>query len=929
MSKYNKSNQYTRYYGDFAGVDLSSSPSNAKQNRFADMQNMYRDYYGSDGSLCETVPGFRRLFSFSNSTERRKINALLQFSPYWDDKEYIAVHAGKRLFLYPIDCKDSEDMPELSPQKLYKNGKAEEYAELEDGRSVLFEKDGTLYILDGKSYFYLDEHGLRNISDGVYIPTIYSDGNPYEQKNMLTGEFYCQFNLSESIQTLNRYRISSESIIYNVTGESTCEVTGTSDRKLRDLYIPSQTEIAGQTYTVESIAPYAFYRIPSLKTVHIAEGVKRIGKFAFADCDSLVSAVFPDSLIELGEGVLWSCGIFTSVTLGPNISSIPRIAFKSTALSKILYSGSVDSWVAVEKNSENPNFYDIDTDYHVRNCAGDFIFYINEPCAELFSVTLDGKELSPDGSELFYTPVYEQAGDTKVLSAILVSTDDYTQLYGKLLRIHGRSAKIKASQNDEFNLDELTQESAYDIIAKCTISASFDDRIFFSGNPSYPSAVFFSSRTSSGESSPAYVGALNYFHVGRADSHITSMLSKGGSLLVFKGDSERGGIYIYEGRDTQSDLIPRIYTLTDYAGGVGSVGGAYSFYGDTVFLSGRGVDAVSKKQLNGEISISHRSSNIDSALLKSSLEGCSICCWQGYLCILREGEIFLADSRRTFLHDTRDTQYEWYKLTGIGTYEGQYSRFFTIPLTKVYESLYVKYGEAYLPLEGKYDTGEDCDGAFKTYAYKLDDGEFKDASTYVYCCIIPDEAGIFHCYMCDCAGEMKGGEYFPATHLLSVGDVLFFGTCGGDLCCFNTDRRDENGNIDRRYYTFNGRRYYSGACTKSDDCDIPGMTKSTIKHSLCMHLKSFGSGRVKVAVRTDQGGYRQIADTQNGVFAFDDIEFDRFTFNTSRRTTLIIPEKEKRWSEKQFNIYSDEYMRPFGIYDISYRYKVAGRIKDK
>ena len=82
-------------------------------------------------------------------------------------------------------------------------------------------------------------------------------------------------------------------------------------------------------------------------------------------------------------------------------------------------------------------------------------------------------------------------------------------------------------------------------------------------------------------------------------------------------------------------------------------------------------------------------------------------------------------------------------------------------------------------------------------------------------------------------------------------------------------------------------------------------------------------------VRTDQDKWKSIATTHNGVFAFDDTEFDAFTFNTSSRVTLVIPEKEKRWSEKQYHIYSDEYKRPFGIFDISYRYKVAGRIKQK
>ena len=39
-------------------------------------------------------------------------------------------------------------------------------------------------------------------------------------------------------------------------------------------------------------------------------------------------------------------------------------------------------------------------------------------------------------------------------------------------------------------------------------------------------------------------------------------------------------------------------------------------------------------------------------------------------------------------------------------------------------------------------------------------------------------------------------------------------------------------------------------------------------------------------------------------------------------------EKEKQWVEKQYYIYSDEYLKPFALYYISFRYNIAGRYKE-
>jgi hypothetical protein len=399
-------------------------------------------------------------------------------------------------------------------------------------------------------------------------------------------------------------------------------------------------------------------------------------------------------------------------------------------------------------------------------------------------------------------------------------------------------------------------------------------------------------------------------------------------LTVITGGRGNGGVYIYKGESTGEDLIVRRYVLCDSASGVGCVGESCLFFGDTVFLSERGLDAVVDKPLYAQSATVHRSSNIDSELLQCKLEDARMCVWQGYLVILCGEKIFLADSRRTFTHDSGERQYEWYVLSGIGTYQDQFTAFFKARQREEWQDLYVKHGDSFFMLEEGNDDGV-CDTVYQSEGYRLSGTGAESVGNNFYYCTQTDDDGILHCYICDSCGEMTGGTFYPAVCALSLDGVLYFGTENGSLCCFNTDLRDEHGHIDRKHYTFDGRRYFSGFGTKSDNCGIPSLTKTTVKHSLCLHLKSFGSGRVKILVRTDNDKWKQIADSHNGVFSFDDTEFDRFSFNTSQRTALVIPEKEKRWTEKQYHIYSDEYMRPFGIFDLSYRFRVAGRIKDK
>jgi hypothetical protein len=58
------------------------------------------------------------------------------------------------------------------------------------------------------------------------------------------------------------------------------------------------------------------------------------------------------------------------------------------------------------------------------------------------------------------------------------------------------------------------------------------------------------------------------------------------------------------------------------------------------------------------------------------------------------------------------------------------------------------------------------------------------------------------------------------------------------------------------------------------------------------------------------------------------MEFDDIPIQTESKGLFSIKEKEKKWVEKQYYIYSDEFKKPFALFYAAYRYYVAGRYKE-
>ena len=80
-------------------------------------------------------------------------------------------------------------------------------------------------------------------------------------------------------------------------------------------------------------------------------------------------------------------------------------------------------------------------------------------------------------------------------------------------------------------------------------------------------------------------------------------------------------------------------------------------------------------------------------------------------------------------------------------------------------------------------------------------------------------------------------------------------------------------------------------------------------------------------MRTNREPFKQIARLSSNVFTFNDLDFADFSFLGEEQNLFGVKEKEKKWVEKQYYVYSDEYMRPFSLYYIAFRYRVAGRYK--
>lgn len=190
-------------------------------------------------------------------------------------------------------------------------------------------------------------------------------------------------------------------------------------------------------------------------------------------------------------------------------------------------------------------------------------------------------------------------------------------------------------------------------INKCTLLEVFDNRIFFSGNQDYPSTIFHSSLNN-----PRYISDLDYYNEGLDIASVKAMISGNNALWVLKEPSQANTTIYYHNPTIDSEY-GKTYPSSHSSISIGCVSTGINFNDDIVFFSDRGMEGISSDVTSEQV-VRHRSSLIDSRLLREkNYEDLQLIEWQGYLLVIVNNKIYLADSReKCQIND--HIEYEWF-----------------------------------------------------------------------------------------------------------------------------------------------------------------------------------------------------------------------------------------------------------------------------
>ena len=237
----------------------------------------------------------------------------------------------------------------------------------------------------------------------------------------------------------------------------------------------------------------------------------------------------------------------------------------------------------------------------------------------------------------------------------LVASTDYTvnTTLGKVTFTTAPTAP-DLSGTDNVKITYSKTVSGYSTrISACTISQVFDNRCFFTGNSTYKNTLFHSELND-----PTYISDLSYYEDGTSESAIKSITVGNNILWVFKEPNQDNATVFYH-IPTLDYENGKVYPSKQGNVSTGCYSESINFNDDIVFISKQGLEGI-----NGDITqeqlLAHRSSLVDNKLVNTNnFDKSKMYEWKGYLLILTDKYIFLADSRQKF-QGVNGLEYEWY-----------------------------------------------------------------------------------------------------------------------------------------------------------------------------------------------------------------------------------------------------------------------------
>ena len=184
-------------------------------------------------------------------------------------------------------------------------------------------------------------------------------------------------------------------------------------------------------------------------------------------------------------------------------------------------------------------------------------------------------------------------------------------------------------------------------IENCTTACSYGlggfNRMFVTGNPKYPAYDFWSDVYR-----PDYFPDMNYAIVGSANTRIMGYLKISDNLAIIKQDNQQDTtIFIRSGSlDSSGNAL---FTVKAGIGGIGAVSkNCFAMLNDDpLFLSHKGVYALTNQAITSENVVRNRSLNIDTRLTaEKNLENAVACQWNGFYILSVNGNCYIMDSKR-------------------------------------------------------------------------------------------------------------------------------------------------------------------------------------------------------------------------------------------------------------------------------------------
>ncbi len=1035
-----RTTEYRQVFPLTGGLDLGSGEGAKDLSHVSELVNMYRDHSrpvgegqepDEGGGLLETVPGFRLLAkSFSGETEG-VIHGLFSMSFFeaGERRPYLVIHRGRHLYVTLESDRDKEET--LSP-----------VATLADAPSRAAVFGDSLYLCDGQGLYRLsspqtcqwlggEEAGSDMTSADVTVPVAFLDGEPYEDRNLLTDRYDLWYSMKKPLQeAFDNYGLRVRP--YSANGETALEVYG-FDARRTFLYLPPTLPVAGADLPVRRVAPGvfkgsaitgavlsqelteirgeagngAFADCRALTTV-ILEGALSIGEDAFAGCDHLKQIALPEAVGYVhpsafsGTSALTEVYLAGSMSWNPSIYAFPeQVKFHTDTLfltaragvelripidrrsyttcrvflgddtgavaSVSAYSGSYELNEAAATGyafklaapAALVGIYFLSTNTLVKDkfafltVEGDavggpcrvsqaespfttFSLPLYDYCAKVLSVTLDGAPLSDDTSAaISYSlssalPIETPSGQASYLPSLLIHAKA-SDLENKKLIVHcvgtggaysPRSMPDFAALASDFNYTGSPAAA----LGGCRALAVFDGRLFLTGNPALPDMVFYSTDRADGSCGVGYFGACSLFLSGRGRGVCENLLARKDTLAIFKSGAN-GGVFLHK---AASESGRRIYRESGATGPLSALGPAVIFGGQTVFLTSRGVFALENETLAGKQALISLSLAIDRRLFARPLDKASLSVWEDYLVLSLPSELYLADGRLRSSDSAR--RYPWYRLADIGHYRGQspifrHSSAFPSPALK----------DAWFAGQSVQIKGDSSpvSGEVARLSLSTKSGVSLGEGAVIV------EGGIP--YLVEATGEETGGIFYPASAVLAVGSRLYFGTEDGCFFCFNNDRRGivppgaaagsvRPNEIHPSFYTFNHRSYPAGLITAYDDCDLPQLTKQTVRRSLLIKSLCPSGSSFSVAVQCDHEPWTVVgavgSDTASSA-GLAALSAASFSLTSAPWRLVSLNDTSRHFVEKRFAVWSEVFAGPFAIAFIAHRARPKGRVRGR